>query len=152
MAELNEQKVADTLGRYKFLLGQTELFAHFMKSKGLDVAALTSQVQKNKEAANTAKEAGRKKGGRKTEKEEDEELLNEEISEEQDPTAVVNTETVFSESPVYIKNGKMRDYQVQGLNWLISLFEHGINGVLADEMGITLVLGRKFNDDECRLG
>jgi hypothetical protein len=28
----------------------------------------------------------------------------------------------------------MRDYQIQGLNWLISLFENGINGILADEM------------------
>ena len=30
----------------------------------------------------------------------------------------------------------MRDYQVQGLNWLISLYENGINGILADEMGL----------------
>lgn len=28
----------------------------------------------------------------------------------------------------------MRDYQVQGLNWMISLFENGISGILADEM------------------
>ena len=28
----------------------------------------------------------------------------------------------------------MRDYQIRGLNWLISLFENGINGILADEM------------------
>ena len=33
-----------------------------------------------------------------------------------------------------VTGGKMRDYQVQGLNWLISLFENGINGILADEM------------------
>ena len=33
-----------------------------------------------------------------------------------------------------IKNGEMRDYQIRGLNWLISLFENGINGILADEM------------------
>ena len=33
-----------------------------------------------------------------------------------------------------IKNGIMRDYQLQGLNWMISLFENGINGILADEM------------------
>ncbi len=33
-----------------------------------------------------------------------------------------------------IKNGKMRDYQVRGLNWMISLYENGINGILADEM------------------
>lgn len=30
----------------------------------------------------------------------------------------------------------MRPYQVQGLNWLISLYEHRINGILADEMGL----------------
>ena len=35
---------------------------------------------------------------------------------------------------VDIKNGEMRDYQLRGLNWLISLFENGINGILADEM------------------
>ena len=30
----------------------------------------------------------------------------------------------------------MRDYQIRGLNWLISLYENGINGILADEMGL----------------
>lgn len=33
-----------------------------------------------------------------------------------------------------VKWGKLRDYQVRGLNWLISLYENGINGILADEM------------------
>jgi SWI/SNF-related matrix-associated actin-dependent regulator of chromatin subfamily A member 5 len=28
----------------------------------------------------------------------------------------------------------MRDYQVQGLNWMIKLHDNGINGILADEM------------------
>jgi SNF2 family DNA or RNA helicase len=28
----------------------------------------------------------------------------------------------------------MRDYQLHGLNWLIKLYENGINGILADEM------------------
>ena len=30
----------------------------------------------------------------------------------------------------------MRDYQIEGLNWLISLYDRGINGILADEMGL----------------
>ena len=34
----------------------------------------------------------------------------------------------------------MRDYQVQGLNWLVSLFENGINGILADEMVSVLLI------------
>ena len=28
----------------------------------------------------------------------------------------------------------MRDYQIRGLNWMVSLYENGINGILADEM------------------
>ena len=30
----------------------------------------------------------------------------------------------------------MRDYQIRGLNWMIGLYEKGINGILADEMGL----------------
>jgi ATP-dependent DNA helicase len=30
----------------------------------------------------------------------------------------------------------MRDYQLAGLQWLISLYENGLNGILADEMGL----------------
>uniref|UniRef100_A0A4W5NZU7 SNF2 related chromatin remodeling ATPase 5 n=1 Tax=Hucho hucho TaxID=62062 RepID=A0A4W5NZU7_9TELE len=37
---------------------------------------------------------------------------------------------------IFVKGGTMRDYQVRGLNWLISLYENGINGILADEMGL----------------
>jgi len=36
--------------------------------------------------------------------------------------------------PSIIVGGKMRDYQMQGLNWLIHLYDNGINGILADEM------------------
>lgn len=63
-----------------------------------------------------------------TEQEEDEELmLNEKEAEEE----VI---TRFDSSPWYIKNGELRDYQIRGLNWMISLYENGINGILADEM------------------
>ncbi|XP_065842595.1 SWI/SNF-related matrix-associated actin-dependent regulator of chromatin subfamily A member 5-like [Oscarella lobularis] len=44
--------------------------------------------------------------------------------------------TSFSLSPSYIENGEMRDYQIRGLNWLISLFDQRSNGILADEMGL----------------
>lgn len=42
----------------------------------------------------------------------------------------------FEESPKFITAGDMRDYQIRGLNWMISLYENGINGILADEMGL----------------
>lgn len=33
-----------------------------------------------------------------------------------------------------ITGGKMRDYQLRGLNWLINLNKHNVGGILADEM------------------
>lgn len=67
---------------------------------------------------------------RRNEREADEKDIGEEFEEDSDVVPGV----VFTESPSYIKNGKMRDYQVQGLNWLANLYHHSINGILADEM------------------
>lgn len=33
-------------------------------------------------------------------------------------------------------NVEMRDYQLKGVKWLISLFNNGLNGILADQMGL----------------
>lgn len=59
---------------------------------------------------------------------EDAELL---ADEDEDGTARGHRLTV---QPSVIKHGTMREYQVQGLNWLIHLYDNGINGILADEM------------------
>lgn len=80
-----------------------------------------------------SKKAGSRQGGasgriRRTEAEEDAELLK-------DEKHGGSAETVFRDSPAFVQ-GTMRDYQVAGLNWLISLHENGISGILADEMGL----------------
>ncbi|KAF2747726.1 hypothetical protein M011DRAFT_37470 [Sporormia fimetaria CBS 119925] len=33
-------------------------------------------------------------------------------------------------------NCTLKEYQMKGLNWLVNLYEQGINGILADEMGL----------------
>ncbi len=38
------------------------------------------------------------------------------------------------EQPACIK-GEMREYQVAGLQWLVKCYDHGINAILADEVG-----------------
>ncbi|KAI8973716.1 SNF2 family N-terminal domain-containing protein [Mycotypha africana] len=38
--------------------------------------------------------------------------------------------------PALITGGELRDYQLAGVEWLISLWENGLNGILADEMGL----------------
>ncbi|CAH8824713.1 unnamed protein product [Trichobilharzia szidati] len=46
-----------------------------------------------------------------------------------------NTTTVQVEAPKLFK-GQLKAYQIRGLNWLLGLFDQGINGILADEMGL----------------
>ncbi|KAJ4820885.1 chromatin-remodeling protein 11 [Rhynchospora pubera] len=102
-------------GRLKYLLQQTEIFAHFAKG--------SQSAQK--------KPRGRGRHASKvTEEEEDEEYLK----DEEDALAGSGGTRLVSQ-PSCIK-GKMRDYQLAGLNWLIRLYENGINGILADEMGL----------------
>ncbi|KAG1693943.1 SWI/SNF-related matrix-associated actin-dependent regulator of chromatin subfamily A member 5 [Nymphon striatum] len=124
--------------RFDYLLQQTEIFSHFMSSTSSSKAPTSplkmkpGRPRKNPEPAPlpipNVEDAGDHRH-RKTEQEEDEELLTENRKGSM-------TVTRFEESPSYIKSGVMRDYQVRGLNWLISLYEHGINGILADEMGL----------------
>lgn len=38
--------------------------------------------------------------------------------------------------PKLVTGGIMRSYQLEGLEWLLSLYQNGINGILADEMGL----------------
>lgn len=49
-------------------------------------------------------------------------------------SSVFSTVISFVFSFADIKGGEMRDYQLRGLNWMLGLNEHGINGILADEM------------------
>ncbi|KAL2339072.1 hypothetical protein Fmac_013518 [Flemingia macrophylla] len=128
MQQLKKQKIQEILdaqnasidadmnnrgkGRLKYLLQQTELFAHFAKGD-------QSSQKKTKGRGRHASKV--------TEEEEDEEYLKEEED------GLASTRLVTQPSCI---QGKMRDYQLAGLNWLIRLYENGINGILADEMGL----------------
>ncbi len=44
--------------------------------------------------------------------------------------------TKLETQPDKLKNGVLKQYQLEGLNWMIGLYERGLNGILADEMGL----------------
>ncbi|KFP54476.1 putative global transcription activator SNF2L2, partial [Cathartes aura] len=45
------------------------------------------------------------------------------------------TERVEKQSSLLI-NGTLKHYQLQGLEWMVSLYNNNLNGILADEMGL----------------
>ncbi|KAH8434955.1 putative SNF2 family helicase/ATPase [Aspergillus melleus] len=133
---LDESKEDDSIRRFRYLLGLTDLFRHFIETNpNPRIKEIMAEIDRQ----NAAEEARARKGSsraggaggdrrRRTEQEEDAELLKDERSGGE-------TGTVFRDSPPFVQ-GEMRDYQVAGLNWLVSLHENGISGILADEMGL----------------
>ncbi|KAG0645719.1 ISWI chromatin-remodeling complex ATPase ISW2 [Hyphodiscus hymeniophilus] len=132
---LSDWQEDDSIRRFRYLLGLTDLFRHFIETNpNPHIKSIMDEIDRQNAEADTAKKVRRRQNGaanertRRTEAEEDAELLK-------DEKAGGSAETVFRESPGFVQ-GEMRDYQVAGLNWLISLHENGISGILADEMGL----------------
>lgn len=48
----------------------------------------------------------------------------------------LDDETIKNQQPNYLENCVLKPYQLDGLNWLITLYENGLNGILADDMGL----------------
>jgi len=126
----------DATKRFQYLLGLSAIFRKFIDlnaSKDPEFKKRVREIDSKlsfKESTKKKKKTNSRR--RKTEKEEDAELLQDE--EHQDDEE--NQHTVFTESPSYVKEGTLREYQIQGLNWLISLYENRLSGILADEMGL----------------
>uniref|UniRef100_A0A336MTU9 Chromatin-remodeling ATPase INO80 n=1 Tax=Culicoides sonorensis TaxID=179676 RepID=A0A336MTU9_CULSO len=121
MLNKKEQKEADKIEfitkeeearqkRLDYLLEQTEVYSHFVATH------INPQLTETANAGPSAEPPAKtktKKGGKAPKK-----------------------PVIFESTPSYIKFGEMRDYQLRGLNWMISLYQNGLNGILADEMGL----------------
>ncbi|KAG4070329.1 hypothetical protein HA402_006471 [Bradysia odoriphaga] len=58
-------------------------------------------------------------------------------TEEQTYYSIAHTvhESVTEQASILV-NGKLKEYQIKGLEWLVSLYNNNLNGILADEMGL----------------
>jgi hypothetical protein len=43
---------------------------------------------------------------------------------------------IVDEQPHMLEGGRLREYQMSGLQWMVSLYNNHLNGILADEMGL----------------
>ncbi|KAH7856443.1 hypothetical protein Vadar_001502 [Vaccinium darrowii] len=51
-------------------------------------------------------------------------------------SVIHSIEEKVTEQPSTLQGGELRPYQLEGLQWMLSLFNNNLNGILADEMGL----------------
>lgn len=59
-----------------------------------------------------------------------------EEAEDMDLTEEERVEKEQRELVPLLTGGKLKSYQLKGIKWLISLWQNGLNGILADQMGL----------------
>jgi SWI/SNF-related matrix-associated actin-dependent regulator of chromatin subfamily A member 5 len=122
--ETQNAEIADTMDsliqrRLEFISKQTDLLLHFDTAKPKAAAGGESKSKR----------------GRMTEKAEDE-LLMKRAETEASGASVFADGQRLCKQPSVLQNGTLRDYQLEGLNWMVRLYHNGISGILADEMGL----------------
>ena len=113
--------------RLKFLLKQTEIFAHFLVNNKHEPHPSTSATSSHPKSKRTKNKKASTIPN----------FLPQNIDEEDlDLYNSSQQLTRLYYQPSILTGGKLTEYQLDGVNWLISLYEKGLNGILADEMGL----------------
>ncbi|XP_076952642.1 ATP-dependent DNA helicase DDM1-like [Bidens hawaiensis] len=150
LEEENVEKEAPTLNDTQFtkldeLLTQTQLYSEFLLEKMDDITknGLAEDVEEAKEEKKKGRGKKRKAAtpyNTRRAKTAVAAMLNR--SEESTPAKDVNlskeerAEKEQSELVPLLTGGKLKPYQIKGVKWLISLWQNGLNGILADQMGL----------------
>lgn len=127
--DLREERAAQAKKRLDFLLKQSDIFRHFgevKEDKGKFYGNRVNTSSSVKDLESPSKAGTNRRDASSTKDIEAEELG--EADEQQ--------RTYLTSQPDTLGFGKMRQYQLEGLNWMIRLQENGVNGILADEMGL----------------
>eukprot|EP00301_Raphidiophrys_heterophryoidea_P004208 c11844_g1_i1.p1 GENE.c11844_g1_i1~~c11844_g1_i1.p1 ORF type:complete len:753 (+),score=122.10 c11844_g1_i1:129-2387(+) len=112
-SQKNFEKVRDQrLSKLNFLLQQTSTYSSFLANQLL--------------GANGNPEPPKKKRRMDADR----------LKEADDDRAAVSKGGTNFEQPALLTGATLRDYQLDGVHWLVSLYENGINGILGDEMGL----------------
>ncbi|XP_023639455.1 chromatin structure-remodeling complex protein SYD isoform X1 [Capsella rubella] len=120
--------------RVKQLLKETEKYLQKLGSKLKEAKSLTSRFENEADETRISNAT------------EDETLVENEDESDQAKHYLESNEKYYlmahsikeniNEQPSCLVGGKLREYQMNGLRWLLSLYNNHLNGILADEMGL----------------
>lgn len=103
--------------KLNYLMSQTEAFASFFLNKKRKVEELTEDNEKVQKAA-------------------EEQMAHlKEFDGNKKPSSIEEYKDQEVLQPKILK-ARLKEYQLKGLNWLVNLYNQGINGILADDMGL----------------
>ncbi|KAK6980918.1 SNF2 family N-terminal domain-containing protein [Favolaschia claudopus] len=132
---------ASQLSRLENVLQRSSMYSAVLKQQMDDArvrhAAKRAEgaKEKRKQAEMKAKGKGKKgKGGRTAKRRRVDEEEEEEDSEVKEVEAA--EEDAAFPQPESVTGTRLKDYQLEGLQWMVGLHEQGISGILADEMGL----------------
>lgn len=117
--DVRKEKANQAKRRLEFLLKQSNIFSHF------------GQVKQDQAKYGIKSGAPRNNDGNATSRRD---TLEDDDNQEELDEADEHQATFLTAQPTTLGFGKMRQYQLEGLNWMIGLQENGVNGILADEV------------------
>ncbi|OIT08224.1 PREDICTED: ATP-dependent DNA helicase DDM1-like [Nicotiana attenuata] len=148
-AQLNELKQAPSLNETQFtkldeLLTQTQLYSEFLLEnmdniKMNQIEGEEKSVHENKRGRGSKRKATTGYNNRKAKRAVAAMLTRskEDVSNEDSTlTEEERVEREQAELVPLLTGGKLKSYQLKGVKWLISLWQNGLNGILADQMGL----------------
>jgi len=127
--DLRKDRAEQANRRLDFLLKQSNIFSHFGQVKEDEakyqtkVSAAPRQRIDGSSTHRASTDAGSTEGADQVD------IEAQELDEDEKVTA-----TYLTSQPSSLGHGKMRPYQLEGLNWMVRLQENGVNGILADEV------------------
>ncbi|KAL5715233.1 ATP-dependent DNA helicase ddm1 [Ranunculus cassubicifolius] len=144
----NGEKVAPVLNESQFtkldeLLTQTQLYSQFLLEKMDDITAnasenLDSEPTKGK-GRGAKRKAAKQHNTRKAQKAVAAMLSRSEEGPTSGDSSLTEEENLAKEQADLVPlltGGQLKKYQIKGVKWLISLWQNGLNGILADQMGL----------------
>jgi SWI/SNF-related matrix-associated actin-dependent regulator of chromatin subfamily A member 5 len=125
--DLRNERASQAKKRLDFLLKQSDIFRHFG-----EVKEDKAKFYGNRGTARKGVLDSPDKGTNRRETGTGKDVVDVEAQELEQ----AENKTYLTTQPSTLGFGKMRQYQIEGLNWMIRLQENGVNGILADEMGL----------------
>uniref|UniRef100_UPI00383BF73A ATP-dependent DNA helicase DDM1,Lymphoid-specific helicase chimera n=1 Tax=Arabidopsis thaliana TaxID=3702 RepID=UPI00383BF73A len=126
------------------LLTQTQLYSEFLLEKMEDITINGIESESQKAEPEKTGRGRKRKAASQYNNTKAKRAVAAMISRSKEDGETINSDLTEEETVIKLQNelcplltgGQLKSYQLKGVKWLISLWQNGLNGILADQMGL----------------